>query len=253
MSQAIGSKVSEAGRGKRKASQLGGGAQGQEPKLPKTIKEKDDQRRVIVILEKASLETVKTSKGFHLLNCDDHRGLHRKLNRDPINSRPDITHGELMALLDSPLNKAGLLQVYISTDKNNTLIEVNPRLRIPRTYKRFAGLVVQLLHKLKIRAANTNETLLKVIKNPITRHLPTRCLKYGMSVTGGLKDVHEWVPTLPADQPVVFVIGAMAHGHLTFESTNYVDEFISVSEYPLSGAQAISRLLGAFERQWNIV
>lgn len=46
----------------------------------------------------------------------------------------------LLALLDSPLNKAGLLQVYIHTEKN-VLIEVNPRTRIPRTFKRFSGLM----------------------------------------------------------------------------------------------------------------
>jgi rRNA pseudouridine-1189 N-methylase Emg1 (Nep1/Mra1 family) len=45
-----------------------------------------------------------------------------------------------MTLLDSPLNKAGLLQVYIQTT-NNITIEVNPQIRIPRTFKRFAGLM----------------------------------------------------------------------------------------------------------------
>jgi hypothetical protein len=47
MSQVTGKAVKEAGRGsKRKApSQGGGGAVGQEPKLPKTIKEKDDSKR----------------------------------------------------------------------------------------------------------------------------------------------------------------------------------------------------------------
>lgn len=46
----------------------------------------------------------------------------------------------LLSLLDSPLNKAGLLQVYIESRKK-VLIEVNPHIRIPRTYKRFAGLM----------------------------------------------------------------------------------------------------------------
>ena len=47
-------------------------------------------------------------------------------------------------LLDSPLNRAGLLQVYIHTEKN-VLIEVNPQTRIPRTYTRFAGLMGKVL------------------------------------------------------------------------------------------------------------
>lgn len=74
-------------------------------------KEDVKRRQVIVILEQAALETVKTSKGYQLLNCDDHKGIHKKLNREASQSRPDILHQELMALLDSPLNKAGYLKV----------------------------------------------------------------------------------------------------------------------------------------------
>ena len=46
----------------------------------------------------------------------------------------------LLMLMDSPLNKAGLLQVYIHTEKN-VLIEINPHTRIPRTFDRFCGLM----------------------------------------------------------------------------------------------------------------
>lgn len=79
-------------------------------------------------------------------------------------ARPDITHQCLMMLLDSPLNQAGCLQIYIHTERN-VLIEVNPQTKIPRTYDRFAGLMIQLLHKLNVRAAQTKEKLLKVFKN----------------------------------------------------------------------------------------
>ena len=44
-------------------------------RLPKTSSEKQDARRVVVLLQQASLETVKTKKGFELLNCDEHQGL----------------------------------------------------------------------------------------------------------------------------------------------------------------------------------
>lgn len=77
---------------------------------------------------------------FDLLNCDDHAGILKKNNREPGTCRPDIAHQCLLMLMDSPLNRAGLLQVYIHTDKN-VLIEVNPQTRIPRTFKRFAGLM----------------------------------------------------------------------------------------------------------------
>jgi rRNA small subunit pseudouridine methyltransferase Nep1 len=171
-------------------------------------KEDKKRRQVIVILEQASLETVKTSKGFQLLNCDDHKGIHKKFNKDPSHSRPDILHQELMAVLDSPLNKAGYLKIYIHSTKG-VLIDVSSQMRVPRTYKRFAGLMgthssvvifscdyltcfssaVQLLHTLKIRSTDGNQTLLSVIKNPVTRHLPANAKKYGTFKSNGGTDL----------------------------------------------------------------
>jgi len=118
--------------------------------------------------ENASLETVKVGHKYELLEMDEHKGLLKKRKREEQEARPDIvhqvgphfnTHAQinhsaqtlshvlirfdsqcLLTLLDSPLNKAGRLQIYIHT-ANNVLIEVNPRTRIPRTYKRFAPLM----------------------------------------------------------------------------------------------------------------
>lgn len=79
------------------------------PKIPKTLIEKQNEKRLIVVLEQASLETVKLGKGkeghYQLLNCDDHHHILKKHNKDLSESRPDISHQCLLALLDSPLNK----------------------------------------------------------------------------------------------------------------------------------------------------
>lgn len=218
------------------------------PKLPKTSSEKENTNRLIVVLEKACLETVKVGKGYELLNCDDHAHILKKHKREPAECRPDITHQMLLTLLDSPLNKAGKLQVYVRTEKN-VLIEVSPHIRIPRTYKRFAGLIVQLLHKLKIRAVNGSDTLLKVIKNPIEAHLPTGARRFGTSKTGVLVKAHEWVKALPSG-PVVLCLGAIAHGKA---EVDWVEEYISVSSYPLSGAVAAGKFCNAFEDLWDIL
>lgn len=86
---------------------------------------------------------IKVGNAFELLNCDDHINIMRRNKKDPGSVRPDITHQSLLMLFDSPLNRAGLLQVYIHTAKN-VLIEINPQCRIPRTFKRFAGLMGML-------------------------------------------------------------------------------------------------------------
>ncbi len=62
------------------------------PKIPRTLAEKDTAKRMIVILEDASLETVKVGNSFQLLNSTDHAHILRKNERDTINLRPDITH-----------------------------------------------------------------------------------------------------------------------------------------------------------------
>lgn len=182
--------------------------------VPRNPVQKAAARRLIVVLEQACLEAYKVSSGsasrggpgregkdakYALLNCDDHQGILAKTGRDIADARPDITHQVrclrahsvalltltvfqcLLTLLDSPLNKAGRLQVYVHTAKG-VLIEINPHVRIPRTFKRFSGLmgewiilmglyillhdspVVQLLHRLSIRGVNGSEKLLKVIK-----------------------------------------------------------------------------------------
>ncbi|ELT87609.1 hypothetical protein CAPTEDRAFT_161336 [Capitella teleta] len=213
----------------------------------KSLKEKELSKRLIVIIEKASLEAVKVGKEFELLNCDKHKGLGKKHKRDISQCRPDITHQCLLMLLDSPLNRAGLLQIYLHTEKN-VLIEINPQTRIPRTFDRFCGLMVQLLHKLNIRAADGNKKLLKVIKNPITDHLPTGCEKICTSFSA---DVVVDIKTLvPEDRPIVFVVGGMARGSI---DPDYTERTVSFSNYPLSAALTCSKLCSAFEEVWGVV
>ena len=216
---------------------------------------------IIVILDQASLETVKNKRGvYELLNCDDHRDVCKKqLKKDPNIFRPDILHQELLALLDAPLNKAGLLKIYIQTTKH-VLIDVHPSIRIPRTYKRFAGLFVQLLHKMKIKAQNESKTLLKVIKNPVSQYLPAGTRAYGLSSQGTLyrpmalaRELLTFDNPQQAPHATCFVIGAMSTGHVRMDDYPFIEQMISVSEYPLSGAAAIARLLGAMEERWGVV
>ncbi|KAI9179512.1 18S rRNA pseudouridine methyltransferase [Blastocladiella emersonii ATCC 22665] len=225
------------------------------PTLPKTKAEKENAKRLIVVLSGAILETVKIGKNkdarYQLLNSDDHVHLLKKHGRDFSTYRPDITHQCLLTLLDSPLNKAGKLQIFISTAKG-VLIEVHPSVRIPRTFKRFAGLMVQLLHKLSVKSVNGEERLLKVIKNPITDHLPINCHKICFSYDANTVKLSNYVTTLPEDKSLCVFIGAMAHGVDDFADA-FVDEKIGISEYPLSASVACGKLCCAMEDLWNVL
>src|SRR5258708_31396295 len=102
------------------------------PKLPKTPQEKDQFRRVIVVLEGAPLEITRVGKSkdakYHLLTSDEHSSILKKHKKEPNEYRPDITHQCLLTLLDSPLNRSGHLQIFIHTQRN-VLIEINPKTR----------------------------------------------------------------------------------------------------------------------------
>lgn len=228
------------------------------PSRPAALTSKDkDTRRLVVVLSQACLETHKIPTGsqggdkYALLNCDDHQGLLRKMGRDIAEARPDITHQCLLTLLDSPINKAGKLQVFIHTARG-VLIEVNPSVRIPRTFKRFSGLMVQLLHKLSIRSVNSEEKLLKVIKNPITDHLPTKCRKITLSFDAEIRRVQDYVETLDDDESICVFVGAMARGQDNF-ADEYVDEKIGLSNYPLSASVACSKFCHGCEDVWGIM
>ncbi|CAF1194545.1 unnamed protein product [Rotaria sordida] len=228
-----------------------------EPLINKAKKIKSSDKRLIVVLEQANLETIKIGKVYELLNCDRHKNHLLKYKRDPnSNARPDITHQCLLMLLDSPLNRAGLLQVYIHTHKG-ILIEVNPQTRIPRTFDRFAGLMVQLLHKLSIRSQDNVQggiKLLKVIKNPITDHFPVGCKKISTSFSvtpSRLVNIHDYArDECEIDQSVVFVIGAMAKGSVNID---YNEDTISISSYPLSAALTCAKVCAAFEEKWSVL
>jgi rRNA small subunit pseudouridine methyltransferase Nep1 len=155
-------------------------------------------------------------------------------------------------LLDSPLCKAGLLQIFIHTHRN-VLIEVNPHTRIPRTFKRFAGVMVQLLRDLKVVAADeSHDVLMRVIKNPVESHLPPGARRVATSSHATeLVSLPDLVPSLsPSDEPVVFVIGAFAKGD--FEPA-YVDQRVAFSQYPLSAALACAKVATAFEQHWGVL
>lgn len=242
---------------------------------------------VTVLLESANLEAVKLpgSRGGHaLLSSDEHGTMLRKMKRDPNDARPDISHQCLLTLLDSPLNKAGKLTVYIRT-KRNVLIKVHSQTRIPRTIRRFSGLMVELLQRLKVRSTNGTEPLLQVIRNPIVSHLPMgqrrivctyNCdnivdvrphakeivekaaaerKSLAASLDKKLKDEERQDADAVAAEKkeplhVLYVVGAMAHGKV---DVDWADEEICMSEYPLSAATVCSRILYTYECMMGIL
>merc|ERR1711918_168279 len=107
-----------------------------------------------------------------------------------------------------------------------------------RTFGRFCGLMVQLLQRLRIRGTNWSGKLLKVIKGPVSKHLPIGCKTLGFSFSAKLLvNFNDFVQKLNDYKPIVLVVGAFAHGKI---EASYMDESISISQYPLSAAYCLN-------------
>ena len=91
----------------------------------------------------------------------------------------------------------------------------------------------------------------QIIKGPVTKHFPLDCKRLGFSWAATRRvPMQEYVRELPDDKTVVFAVGAFARGKI---DAPWVDEEISVSEFPLSAAYALGRITNAFEQKWGIV
>ena len=207
----------------------------------------DSGHKLYIILEHANLELTKDKKNPELINSDDHQNLIKKMNKSLEDYRPDVLHQCLLNLFESPLNKAGLLQVFIRT-KENVLIEISPKTKIPRTIKRFCGLMGQLLQKYRIRALNSSEVLLKVIKNPITQYIPFGCPIISTSEKSKTVKLDDYINNLKSNN-VAFVVGAISKGDVNID---YMTDTISISSFPLTAGIVCSKICTVFEKLWDV-
>ncbi len=81
-----------------------------------------------------------------LLDQNWHAAAASKLEEGKRRGRPDITQLCLLTLLESPLCKAGQLQVAIHT-RNGDLVRIRPDTRLPRGEQRLQGLLSKVLRE----------------------------------------------------------------------------------------------------------
>ena len=132
-------------------------------------------------------------------------------------------------------------------------------LRVPRTFKSFSAMMAQCLTKLKVRAAVGSTTLLNVIKNPITDHLPLGIQIVGTSSKAELKSMKQYAESLSpketekAFKPIAFVVGAVSVGNPGMENDIVGDTSICIASTGLSAACVCSKICTAYEQHWGIL
>ncbi|XP_071937583.1 uncharacterized protein [Coffea arabica] len=92
---------------------------------------------------------------------------------------------------------------------------------------------------------------MRLIENPLDKHLPLNSLKIGLSFSSSKAvNLRDYVTTISNDCTLVFIIDAMAHGKI---DTEHTDDLISVSSLPLSARVCVRHVCCELERQWEIL
>lgn len=132
-----------------------------------------------------------------LLDSNFHHTAVRTLLEAERRGRPDIVHIVLLCALESIANKRGDLTLYIHT-RNDDIIHVNPKTRIPRSYNRFCGLMEQLLEK------GSLDDLFSVEKRSLTDFLK--------ALPGEKVVMHEDGSPFTMKKDMTCIVGGFPHG-----------------------------------------
>ncbi|MBS7644478.1 MAG: 16S rRNA methyltransferase [Candidatus Bathyarchaeia archaeon] len=225
--------------------------------------------RLIIVLAESALELVPRSIANHPSVVKHARGRGRKADEVLLDrcyhhfamkglpeaekrGRPDIVHFTLLSLLGTPLNRKGLLECYVHT-REDRVITVDPKTRLPRSYDRFLGLMEQLF---RFGAVPPDADPLMKVKSSTLAQLvmdlkPSTVI--GLSTMGSpkpLRDICEGVSRLPN---VMVLIGGFPKGHFTDGTLRVIDSLYRIHRESLDSWIVASRLVYQFELSQGII
>jgi rRNA small subunit pseudouridine methyltransferase Nep1 len=184
------------------------------------------------------------------------RSLHHFAMRGLSNSgkrgRPDIVHAALIGALGTPLNREGLLSVYVHTI-GDMIIEVNPAVRLPKNYNRFIGLMEQLFASGSIRSSS-GETLLRIRPGRMRDLLGSLRPSMAMAFTraGVPRTMRECVRELVSHERPAAIIGGFPHGGFSEETLGLANALACIDRESLDASLVVSRLIYEFEEAMGL-
>ncbi len=184
---------------------------------------------------------------FLLLDRSYHHVAMKMLEGNEKRGRPDIVHFALLEALGSPLNKEGLLQVYVHTI-NDHLIYVHPEARLPRNYDRFVGLMEQLYELGRVPPKGT--ALLKLERKGLPELVHEIAPDYVMAFSrkGTPLTLKEAILKISSMQRPAILIGGFPHGSFSETATTLANEINCIDPETLETWLMTSRVIYEYER-----
>ncbi|EOY13629.1 Uncharacterized protein TCM_032251 [Theobroma cacao] len=110
--------------------------------------------------------------------------------------------------------------------------------------------MLELLERKRVRVPETNEVIIQQLDGPLTQYLPSNSRIVGLSYNAEkVMDINDYLSTMADDVTPIFVMGAMVRGKVNKAGT---DNYISISNYPLSAAYSTALVFIALANKWEL-
>jgi rRNA small subunit pseudouridine methyltransferase Nep1 len=160
--------------------------------------------------------------------------------------RPDIAHFSLLLALGSPLNLSGELKCYVHTRDNN-IIDVNSKARLPRNTDRFTSLLEQLYQNRVVPP--TGQRLLSIKHGSIGNLLNELSgMVIALTTMGLPKHMDEVALRLTECHKPVLLVGGFPKGHFSKETLSKVKESYQIYSQGLEAGTVVARSIYDYER-----
>lgn len=188
-------------------------------------------------------------KSYHYAALKDNRAYFSK------HGRPDITHHTLMAALATPLYLNNQIKVCVSTIDNNSIL-IGERVRFPKSYSRFDGLMADLYKRKRIRNRK-GEILLELKEGVSFSQLIDNLIKprqvIGFSTNGFVTTLEKVVSSALSLDPLscAFIVGGFPKGHFSESTTSKLTGLYNISRIGLEAHVVVARLIYECEKVLN--
>ena len=186
-----------------------------------------------------------------ILDQNYHYPAMKKLGIDPGRGRPDISHLCLLAALGSPLNLESELRCIVHT-RDDKLIRVDPRTRLPRNSDRFVALLEQLYEQNAVpKNAPHLLTLEEASLGSLVSALDSDSV-VALTTQGKSMPMHTVADDLARKEKPVLLVGGFSDGHFSKQAFGLANEACRISPTGLDAWTVVARAVYDYERAVGI-
>ena len=165
--------------------------------------------------------------------------------------RPDIVHFCLLLALGSPLNLDNQLSCFVHT-RDDHVITIDPRARLPRNTDRFTALIEQLYQESVV--PSSGPPLMKLrkesLKDLLSKISPDNVV--ALTTVGSPKPMDEVAMGLGQAKRPALLVGGFPVGHFSGKTMNLASDRFRIDRRRLEAWTVVGRAIYDYERAIGI-